>query len=264
MNPPSADQRPAIRSIASRTLTFGAVLATGLGSLVALPAAASAQESDFLFRSPRITLGIHGGFHMAGADSEVFDFTTDNLTVEPGDFDSPAFRGEIAVRLTDRLDFSVDASRSSSEVRSESRDFIGTDDLPIVQTTEFSQTPVAFNLKYYLGDRGRTVGNFAWIPQRFTAYLGAGLGFAAYSFTQHGEFVIEETLDIVNARLESSSTGGLAQVLGGVEFTFTPRAILVLDGRYRWASADMRSDWIAFEDIDLSGLSLSLGLGLRL
>ena len=222
------------------------------------------MESDFLFWTPRVTLAIHGGLYMAGANSEVFEFTTENLTVNPGDFDSPAFRGELSVRVADRFDVSVDASWTSSEVRSESRDFIGSDDLPILQSTTFKQTPVSFNLKYFLQDRGREVGNFAWIPRRFAAYVGAGAGIAQYEFEQIGEFVIEETLEIVSGRLASSSTGTLGQVLAGVEFAFAPRAIVVVDGRYRWAAAEMRNDWVAFDDIDLSGFSLSLGLGLRL
>ena len=264
MNPPSSIRRSSARTIASRCIGFGALGGTLLGLLVAAPTALDAQESDFLFRSPRVTLAIHGGFHRAGTNSEVFDFTTDNLTVSASDFDSPAFRGELSVRLTDRLDLSVDAAWTSTEIVSESRDFIGTDDLPIVQTTTFDQRPVSFNLKYYLRERGRSVGNFVWIPQRFSGYVGAGLGIANYDFEQRGEFVIEETLEIVNARLTSSSTGTLAQVLAGVEYAFAPRAILVLDGRYRWAAAEMRDDWVEFDDIDLSGFSFSLGIGLRL
>jgi hypothetical protein len=245
-------------------MASGALAGSSLAVLAVGPAPLQAQESDFLFRNPRVTLAIHGGFHKAGAGSEVFDFTIDNLTVNPGDFDSPAFRGELSVRIADNLDLSVDAAWSTSEITSESRDFIGSDDLPIIQRTTFRQTPVSFNLKYYLQERGRSVGNFAWIPRRFSAYVGAGAGIASYEFEQRGEFVIEETLDIVNARLASSSTGTLGQVLAGVEFAFAPRAIVVLDGRYRWATAEMRDDWVEFDDIDLSGFSLSLGLGLRL
>jgi len=157
-----------------------------------------------------------------------------------------------------------DVAWSSTDIRSESRDFIGSDDLPILQTTTFSQTPITVNAKYYVRDRGRSIGQFAWIPRRWAAYLGGGVGIAHYSFVQDGEFVVEETLDIVFARLESSSQGTLAQLLAGMEYGIASRALLVLDGRYRWATAEMRDDWVAFDDIDLSGLSLSLGIALRL
>lgn len=231
--------------------------------LCLLPQGLQAQEQDFLFKNPRFSLALHGGYHFARANSQVFDFTIDNLTVESSDFSSPAFRFEFAVRVVPRLDLSLDVAWSTADIPSESRDFIGTDDQPILQQTSFSQTPISFNAKYYVKERGTSIGRFAWIPSSWSAYVGGGLGFANYSFRQSGEFVIEETLDIVFDDLRSSSRGELAQVMAGIEYGLFSRALLVLDGRYRWASADMRSDWVGFDNIDLSGLSLSMGVALR-
>lgn len=249
----------------ARGITGGAMLAIiAAGSFLVLPVAAEAQDADFLFRNPRVTLAFHGGTHIARAQSEVYDFTTRNLTVESGDFDMPAGRAELGIRVAPRVDVSVDVAWSSTDIASESRDFSGVDDLPIRQTTRFSQTPITFNAKYYLRERGRAIGEFAWIPSKWSAYVGGGVGIANYSFEQTGEFVIEETLDIVFASLTSSSRGSLAQVLAGVEYGLASRFLLVVDGRYRWADAEMRDDWVAFDNIDLSGLSLSLGIALRL
>ncbi|MDT8368376.1 MAG: hypothetical protein RQ745_04175 [Longimicrobiales bacterium] len=242
-----------------------------VGGLLALvvagvfdPVRLVAQESDFLFRVPRVTFAFHGGFHRAGADSEVFDFTTRNLTVGRRDFDAIAFRGELSVRISPRIDIALDVGRSKSETTSETRDFIGTDGLPIVQETSLTQVPIAVTGKYYLRPRGESVGQFAWIPRRWSVYVGGGVGFANYTFEQNGEFVVEETLEIVEDRLKSSSTGALGHLVGGVELSVTPRTLLIVDGRYRWATADMNDDWAGFEDIDLSGFSFSLGIGVRL
>lgn len=250
----TARRHPRMTRFVTGSVAVLALLGVGPSTVVA---------QDFLLSTPRVSLSIHGGFNAARAGSEVFDFTTNNLTVESSDFSSPAIRTEFAVRLTERFDVSVDVTWMDTEVRSESRDFIGSDDLPIVQMTEFSQTPISFNLKYYLKDRGRPIGSLAWIPEKFVPYLGTGLGIARYSFVQSGEFVIEETLEIVNERFESSTEGRLFHLLGGVEYAFSNHALVVLDGRYRWASARMRNDWVAFDDIDLSGLSVSLGLAVR-
>lgn len=244
---------PAIRMIA------GCAAVTALVGVGSSPVAAQ----DFFLFTPRVTLGVHGGFNVARAGSEVFDFTSDNLTVESSDFSSPAIRAELAVRLTERVDVSVDVAWMATDVRSESRDFIGTDDLPILQTTEFSQTPITFNLKYYLKDRGQQIGSFAWVPAKIVPYLGSGVGIVRYSFVQSGEFVVEETLEIVNARFDSATQGRLFHIMGGAEYALTKNALVVLDGRYRWASAQMRNDWVDFDDIDLSGLSFSLGLAVR-
>lgn len=224
---------------------------------------AQAQDSDFLFKTPRVTWSVHAGLNRPSTSSEVFDFTREFLTVEQGDFQGLELRTEIGFRVAPRFDIAVDLGFVRSSVISESRDFIGTDDLPIVQETSLSQIPFTINGKFYLNDRGRSVGQFAWIPGGWAPYIGGGVGIVSYDFVQEGEFVIEETLDIVRDRLDSGSTGSLIQLLGGVEIPLGARMIAVLDGRYRWSSAGMRSDWIAFDDIDLSGLSVTAGFAVR-
>jgi len=258
--------RPAHRRMRTTRLIAGS--AAVLAALGFGPSTAAAQ--DFLLGPPNITLGIHGGFNSARAGSQVFDFTEDNFTVGSGDFDSGAIRAELAIRLTERLDLSIDVARMSTEVDSESRDFIGTDDLPIVQTTGLTQTPVSANLKYFLLDRGQSVGSIAWIPAKFVPYVGLGAGVVRYSFEQFGEFVDLDTFDIVNASFPSEGTGRLVQLLGGVEYSIARNTIVVLDGRYRLSSAEMRGAWVSspdpserFDDIDLSGFSFSLGLAVR-
>ena len=249
-------------NISGRALLVAAVAGAGLLSL-ADARAASGQEADFLFDKPRLTLSLHGGFNRAGAGSDVFAFTTDELTVEQRDFDAFAFRGELAFRVTDRLDIAIDVGRVSTTIQSENRDFIGTDDLPIFQQTQFTQVPFALNAKYYVLPRGRQIGRFAWIPASFSAYVGGGIGGVSYDWVQSGEFVIEETLAIVPARLESGATGGLTQLFAGLEVPLGSRFLLAVDGRYRWADAVMNGDWSAFDNIDLSGLSGTVGLAVR-
>lgn len=248
--------------IAGRALVAAVLVGGGVLPLVGVQAA-SAQDADFLFDKPRLTLSLHGGFNRADAGSDVFAFTTDELTVEQRDFDAFALRGELAIRVSDRFDIAIDVGRVSTTIQSENRDFIGTDDLPIFQQTEFTQIPFAINGKYYLLPRGRQIGRFAWIPASFSAYVGGGVGGVSYDWVQSGEFVIEETLAIVPARLESGGTGGLVQLFAGLEVPLGSRFLLALDGRYRWADAIMTRDWSAFDNIDLSGLSGTVGLAVR-
>ncbi len=234
-----------------------------LAAMVLAPSGAQAQESDFFFEAPRITLSFHLGLNRAAANSQVYEFTQEFLTVEERDFDSPTFRGELGVRVTPRFDLALDFGVARGSVTSESRDFVGTDDLPIIQETTLTQVPITFSGKYYLKDRGRSVGQFAWIPGGWTPYVGAGVGIVSYDFVQSGEFVVEPSLEIIRDRLASSATGGLAQLLAGVEVPLGLHVMAVFDGRYRWASAAMRSDWIAFDDIDLSGFSATAGIAFR-
>ena len=70
--------------------------------------------------------------------------------------------------------FNVGTSGSSTQ--SEFRCCLDNNDLPIQQTTTFHRVPLTAALKMYLGDPGRSIGRYAWIPNRVAPYVGAGGG----------------------------------------------------------------------------------------
>ena len=84
-----------------------------------------------------------------------------------------------------------------------------------------------------------------------------------YEFTQDGDFVDFQDLGIFNTRFKSDGASLMGQVLGGVEVSVSPRIFANLEGRYEFASAQMSQDFVDFDDIDLSGFQVSVGLGLR-
>lgn len=253
-------------SSAPRLVPVGAaalVALVGLGAV--LPAAAVAQERpDFLFGSPRVTLGIKGGYAQPLAGSDVFDLVRDELTVETGDFGSTAIGVDVAFRLTERLDLAADFVYSASETRSEFRDWVDMDDRPIEQTTSFSRMPLTLSVKGYLWERGRSVGQFAWIPRDWTPYAGIGGGVLWWNFEQEGDFVDFETLDIFRDTFVSSGATETLHALAGVEMSLGPRFFLTAEGRYSWAEAEMDRDFVGFEPIDLSGFQLTIGISGRL
>ena len=238
--------------------------------LVAAPAAA--QSRDFLFSHPRATLGFRLGFAAPAGRSEIFDFVSDELShpgtdgdepLDRGDFAGLDVQGELAIRVHDRIDIALNVAHSESSTRSEFSDFIGTDDLPIEQTTEFSRTPVTIGLKGYLRDRGRSVSRFAWVPYGWAPYVTVGGGFVVYDFDQRGEFVDFETLDVFRATYESDGTAGAAHAGAGLELSLGRHLLATGEARYLWSNAEMSRDFVDFDDIDLSGAQIALGLALR-
>lgn len=235
------------------------------GALVAVPAPALAQSSGdgFLFRTPKVQVSMRLGYAGASAGSEIFDFSREELTLDRRDFSGGLFGAEIAFRASERLDLVAAFSNASSRTRSEFRDWIGEDDLPIEQETTFTRRPFTFSARYYLSDRGRSVSRFAWVPNRMTPYLGAGVGVMWYEFVQDGDFVDFQDLAIFNTRFMSDGTSAMAQAFGGFEWSLSPRVIANVEGRYEWASAELSQDFVDFDDIDLSGFQVSVGLGIR-
>lgn len=244
-----------------RAWVLGAALAlalTGLG-----PALVQAQAPDFLLRTPRASLGIRTGYALATASSEIFDFTREQLTLTRRDFDAMAFGAQLAISATPRLDVAVDLSVANAERKSEFRDWVGSDDLPIEQTTEFYRLPLTVGVKAYLRDRGRGVGRFAWVPEQWAPFVGAGAGWVWYRFHQEGEWVDYETFDIFQDRFTAKGSTPTVHLYGGADWSLGPAVFLTAEARYSWARADMGPEFVGFDAMDLSGIQTTVGISLR-
>jgi hypothetical protein len=232
-----------------------------LALLVAV--AAGARDGDFWFETPRGQLGVRVGMTLAGTDSEIYDFVTEQLTLEEGDFNAPTLCIDLALGLRERLDVVFGFEYSRTTTASEFRDYVGDDGLPIAQQTRLAVMPLTIGLRYYVTPRGRRAGNLAWVPNTVAAYLGAGAGPQWYRFEQWGEFVDYADLSIFRSRLVSDGWTFTAQLGGGVDINLSQRLVLALEAHYGWASADMSADFVDFDAIDLSGLRATAGVGVR-
>ena len=240
-----------------------AVVAAALVALV-LPEVGLAQGGPgFLFKQPVISIGLKTGYSMPKAGSDLFDFTREQLTIDKSDFYSGYFGGEIAVRATDRVDVVLAIGYARSETPSEFRDWVGTDDLPIEQETTFWTTPLTLSAKYYVSDRGRSIGRFAWVPQRISPYVGGGAGVIWYEFEQIGEFVDFETLDVFFDRFTSFGATGQVHGFAGVDVSLNKTFFLTAEGRYSWARGELSRDFVDFDEMDLAGLQFTVGLSAR-
>jgi hypothetical protein len=235
----------------------------------AVPVQGQEGGKGFLFQEPRWTFAIRGGFDRANARGEIFEFVTDELTLERKDFSGYNFAADLAFSVRPRIDLVIGASRSGSTTDSESRKWIGTDDLPILQTTTFVRTAFTGSVKGYLLPRGQTIGTLAWIPSRFSPYIGAGGGVMRYKFEQDGEFVDVNSpnLDIFEATLTSHDWTPTVHGLAGLDLSLTPRLGVTTQARYSWAKGEMgngvNADFLNFDRIDLSGWSATMGLHVR-
>src|SRR5690606_13299514 len=118
------------------------VMLVVLAVVIAVPAGAAAQGRDYLLGQPYGSFGLRGGFALARAGSDVFDQITDDFTLERNDFYSFAGGADLAIRLTNRFDAVLGAAYMRSSAPSEDREFVGTDDLPIEQTTRLTRVPL--------------------------------------------------------------------------------------------------------------------------
>jgi len=227
------------------------------------PLRAQTGGAGFLFDEPRGSLTLRGGLGLPTTSSEVFTFVTGELTLGKNDFNSGTLGADFSVRLSPRLDAVVSLLYSGTRSRSEFRNWVDQNDLPIEQTTVFERMPVTTSLRYYLSPRGRRIGRLAWIPARLAPYVGVGAGAMWYRFRQSGDFVDFQTLNVFGDQYESSGWTFTAHALAGTEIAVGPRFYLTGEARYARSRAGMEQDFVGFDRIDLSGVYATAGVAVR-
>lgn len=281
--PPPLRARPRYRLLA---LSLVAVL---------LPGAAFAQNPnrgdytprhgpDFLIGPPHVTLSLRGGMLFPRANSPLFSRAFSELSM-PGDtarrfkradLDAPSLTGELAI-WTPRADITVSLGYARASKMVEYRYWADADDLPIQYWTRFAQVPLTVSLKAYLLPRGRQVGRFAYIPNRYQPYIGLAGGTVYHRYRESGDFInfTNTNLPVYNTNYESTGWSPTVQLLGGSEIGLTRRANLQVEVRYGWATGHLASEFPALApapasripshaDIDLAGLQTTIGFGWRL
>ena len=237
---------------------------------IASPGSISAQVAGngYLFHAPYVTFNVRGGYSVATAGSDVFDDVTRQLTLNKRDFGSLTLGGDVAFRVTSQLDLALDVGYSRSSRKSEFRDFVDNNNLPIEQTTTFERIPLTANVKVHLAPTGRSIGRLAWIPSRVVPYVGGGVGMMSYRFRQQGDFVDFNTNDVFNSTFDTQDDGRdwafIQQVMAGVDYNFSPMFGVTLDARYLHGRGDLGTAFSGYDKIDLSGASASVGISVRL
>jgi hypothetical protein len=242
-----------------RTLAFAALL----GATVSSSAVAQRGGPGFMFGEPRAALTIRTGWAAARAGSDLFEYTSGLLTLDRADFSSPSLDVDVSWHITPTTMMAASLSLTSTTRRSEFRDYVDNNEFPIEQTTEFARRALTLGIKQYIGAPGHSIGRYAWVPTRTVPYVGIGAGTMYYNFRQSGDFIDFQTFDVFSSQYASSGWVPTAYARGGIEYSLSSRMGLVGDARYNWASAELSDDFSGFERLDLSGLSVTVGLNIR-
>lgn len=215
---------------------------------------------DFFFGPPNGSFGLRGSFLLARGGSDWYDFVTDQLTLETGDFNAPAIAVDAGIAIGRRLEAIGGIEFGRSETPSEYRRFVDNNRLPIEQNTRVRQLNISGSIKVPLLSRGREISQLAWVPRTLVPYAGAGAGVLWYEVEQIGDFVDFVDLSVFHDVFRSRGWTPSAHVFGGVDVRVFRRLYMTVDGRYLWAAGDLGREWINFDPIDLSGARLSAGL----
>lgn len=244
-----------------RHLPSATVLALVLFAF-APPLAQAQPDPDFLFGRPSGMIGIRSGWLFARADSDLFSFVQEHLTIDRKDFNAPSIGVDVEVAITPRVSAVGGFDFSQTTTASEYRDFLDNQRLPITQTTRLRETNIGGSVKFALTPRGREISSRAWIPASATPYVGAGLGVLRYDFNQVGDFIDVNTanLAVFSDTLHTRGWAPSAHVFGGVDVRLYRRLFLSGEARYLWSNATSTSRSFPGYELDLAGLKATAGL----
>jgi opacity protein-like surface antigen len=233
---------------------------------------------DFQFDEPRMSLGFRGGWAFNRSKGEIYDFLTDELTLSKSDFDAPAFTFDFSWRLISWLDVVFGVEFGGREQKSADRHFTEVNGNPIKQKTRLTQVPLTVSLKIYPLGRGEQVGQYAWIPKTVVPYIGGGIGGTWYELKQKGDFVDQDPdpgacplppppnppACIFSDTFISDGWAFAQHAFVGLDIKLTRSFGLILEGRYYWADADLKGDYVGFNPIDLDGARAMIGFNWKL
>lgn len=236
------------------------------------PAAAASQRqpspiasfpsapSDFLLGAPRAWIGIRGLQMFPRAGGDLFEFVSEQLTVEKADLRGRGFATDVGVVVTPTFDLVGGFDVSRRTTGSEYRRFIASDSSAITQSTSLNQLTLSAGIRWTPAGRGRTISRFAFIPRRLMPYAGGGFTAGYHSFRQQGQFVDYVDLSIFTDRFSTDGWAFGPYVNGGAEVQVWKRLYLTMDGRYSWMQGGISSDFKGFDGIDLAGFRWSSGI----
>ena len=236
-----------------------------LAALIAPEAGLAQGGPGFLFNRPRVSLGVRTGYVLPRISSPLFDEARQWYNLNRYDFDSPYFGAEIAARVSERWDIALGVGGAQSQSRSHYRDYVDADGFEIEQQTRFRTITASLGGRYYLADRGRAVGRFAWVPQRLAPFVGGGAGVTWYELRQTGDFIDFNSTnwDVVGDDLGSNGAGAMVYAGLGADLSLGKQFYFTAEGRYSLANGGVSGQYSAYDGIDLSGLQLIAGLSLR-
>ena len=230
-----------------------------------LPQAAFAQDG-YMFRKPQVTFSMRLGTAQPAAQGDIFNFLTTELELDREDFAAFTWGGDINFRVDPKADIvlSVTVAQSSKRAAFERWEDSETGEL-IYNETDLRRIPVTLGMKFFPLSRGREIGRYAYIPTRFSPYVGVAGGVMFYSLEQEGDFVDDSTDPpvIFTDWLESDGAAPTVQALAGADLWILPRVGINVEGRYGWASANLNDAFSDFDKIDLRGFQLTTGLSVR-
>jgi outer membrane protein W len=229
-----------------------ALCAAGLLIAAAKPAAAQVTRVE-----PRQAIGFNlGYFAVRGEDArvegDVLWEDLSSLAFEVNDFNFATFGGEWLFDVSEFLEAGVGVGYYQRTVPSVYRSLTHSDGSEIEQDLKLRIVPVTATVRFL--PLGRT---------SVQPYVGAGIGWFNWRYSETGEFVDFRDDSIFNARYVANGNSAGPVVLGGIRFPVSDLWLVGGELRYQKAEGDIDAEGFLGDKIDLGGWTASFTFHLR-
>jgi outer membrane protein W len=228
-----------------------------LGAAVLLAAAATPAGAQVTRVEPRQAIGFNlGYFAVRGEDArvngDVLWEDLSSLAFEVDDFNFATFGGEWLFGVSEFLEAGVGVGYYQRTVPSVYSAVTHSDGSEIDQDLKLRIVPVTATVRFL--PLGRT---------SVQPYVGAGIGWFNWRYSETGEFVDFRDDSIFNARYVASGNSAGPVVLGGIRFPISDLWLVGGELRYQKAEGTIDEEGFLGDKIDLGGWTTSFTLHLR-
>lgn len=232
-----------------------------LGGLAVAPA--DAQVVRISRGDTRNLIGFNLGYFMLrGEDSrggdereDVLLADLDDLLFEISDFNGATIGGEWIYGVADYLEVGAGIGFYQKTVPSVYRDFVDIDGSEIAQDLKLRIVPITATVRFLPLPRGSAV----------EPYIGAGVGFYNWRYSETGEFVDFSDNSIFRDTFSADGTAIGPVIVAGLRVPVGE--VWSLGGEYRWQRAeggtDMVESGLLADKIDLGGQSIGVTFHFR-
>jgi opacity protein-like surface antigen len=226
-----------------------------------LPALALTLLALVPCRTQASDLDLRIGAYFPSADSNLFDDDSDLYgfsaidPVEDGDWIGVYGGAEWRFRLRPSLWLGVHLDGYGRTLHTEYLDFERPDGRPIEQSLKLDIVPLGATLRFMPRDGRREV----------SPYLGAGVDVVFYQYEEIGDFIdfFTDDLPVIPDHFVDDGSAFGVHVMAGIRVPVSDDVSILGEARYLWAKTDMSDDFRGANEIDLGGISATVGVSIR-
>jgi hypothetical protein len=230
--------------------------------IITLCSAAAGYAEMYRYGSSEgLDMTIKGGYYMMRGESDLWQYNSEIFIYEPSDLNGFAIMVGLNYHLNSFITFSIEVGGSYAHTYTQYRDYVDEFDMPIETDIELSVVPIEVGLKFNILGRGKYIGRFdAYEKNPIIPYIGGGVGMYLWNYTEYGDYIDFANDEIVYAEFEADRVSFGAFVVAGLEIPMGRRFGFLMEYKYLWLKGDLGEAFTGFEDFDLGGQIVYIGI----